>query len=238
MNSLSDLLIATPKYQITIPSTKEKTSFRPFLVKEEKVLLLAQEGNDPDNMVMALQSLIESCVDGINDASTMPLFDIEFLFLRIRAKSVGEEVRPIIICPVTGEEIEITINISEIDVKKTKEHTNKIKISDDLIVYMKYPSLALLKERSTGIDYNSPSSFYDLISDCIEKIETKEETIETKGYSKDELVSFVDNMTKQQFEKLLEFFVTSPRVEHIVKYTASDDVEREVVLSGLSDFFG
>tara|TARA_R100001082_G_C4327596_1_gene144104 strand:+ start:76 stop:792 length:717 start_codon:yes stop_codon:yes gene_type:complete len=238
MSTLSDLLIATPKYQITIPSTKEKTSFRPFLVKEEKILLLAQEGNDPDNMVMALQSLIESCVDGIDDASKMPLFDIEFLFLRIRAKSVSEEVNPIIICPETGEEIEIKVNLSNIEIKHTDGHTNKIKITDDLNVYMKYPSLALLKERSTGIDYTSPSSFYDLIADCIEKIETKEETIDTKGYSREELTNFVDNMTKEQFEKLLDFFVTSPRVEHIVKYRASDEVEREVVLSGLSDFFG
>ena len=238
MSSLSDLLIATPKYQITIPSTNQKTAFRPFLVKEEKILLLAQEGNDPDNMVMALQSLVESCVDGIEDASNLPLFDIEFLFLRIRAKSVSEEVRPIIVCPETGEEVEITINLSNINVKTTKEHTNKIKISDDLIVHMRYPSLALLKERSTGIDYTSPSSFYDLIADCIGKIENREETIDTTGYSKEELTDFVDNMTKEQFEKLLDFFVTSPRVEHTAKYTTSDGVEREVVLSGLSDFFG
>ena len=238
MNSLSDLLTATPKYQITIPSSKTRTSFRPFLVKEEKILLLAQEGNDPDNMVMALQSLIESCVDGVDDASSLPLFDIEFMFLRIRAKSVGEIVKPIIICPETKEEIEIEVNISEINVKHTEGHTNKIKIADGLVVYMKYPSLGLLKERSSGIDYASPSSFYDLISDCIEKIETKEEIIDTKTYSKDELVEFVDNMTKEQFEKLLDFFVTSPRVEHVAKYTTSDDVEREVVLSGLSDFFG
>lgn len=238
MSSLSDLLIATPKYQITIPSTKERTAFRPFLVKEEKILLLAQENNEPDNMVMALQSLVESCVDGVEDASILPLFDIEFLFLKIRAKSVGEEVKPIILCPETGEEIEITINLSDITVKETKGHTNKIKVTEDLNVYMRYPSLALLKERNTGIDYTSPSSFYDLIADCIEKIETKEETIDTKGYSKEELTNFVDNMTKDQFEKLLDFFVTSPRVEHVQKYTTSDGVEREVVLSGLSDFFG
>ena len=238
MTTLSDLLIATPKYQITIPSSKEKTSFRPFLVKEEKILLLAQEGNDPDNMVMALQSLVESCVDGIDDASKLPLFDIEFLFLRIRAKSVGEEVKPIIICPETKEEVEIVINLSDISVKETEGHTNKINLTDDLIVYMEYPSLSLLKERGTGIDYNSPSSFYDLIADCITKIENKEEIIETKNYSRKELTDFVDNMTKEQFEKLLDFFVTSPRVEHIAKYTASDGVQREVVLSGLSDFFG
>mgnify|MGYP003136664292 CR=1 FL=1 len=189
-------------------------------------------------MVMALQSLVESCVDGIEDASILPLFDIEFLFLKIRAKSVGEEVRPIIVCPETGEEIEITINLSDIQVKNTKGHTSKIQISDDLIVHMKYPSLALLKERNTGIDYTSPSSFYDLISDCIQKIETKDETIDTQGHSRQELTDFVDNMTKEQFEKILEFFVTSPRVEHTQKYTTSDDVEREVVLSGLSDFFG
>ena len=104
--------ISTPTYELKIPSSGKLINYRPFLVKEEKILLLAQENNEPDNMVMALQSLVESCVDGVEDASVLPLFDIEFLFLKIRAKSVGEEVRPIIVCPETGEEIEITINFS------------------------------------------------------------------------------------------------------------------------------
>ena len=151
---------------------------------------------------------------------------------------MGEVVTPIIVCPETEEEIEISINLSEIEVKKTDGHKNKIKINDELIIEMKYPTLSLLKERGTGIDYTSPSSFYDLIADCIEKIQTKKETLSINEYSRDEIVSFVDNMTKEQFEKLLDFFITSPRVEHIAKYTASDGKEREVVLSGLSDFFG
>ena len=238
MTTLSDLLIATPKYQVTIPSSGKKTAFRPFLVKEEKILLLAQEGNDPDNMVMALQSLIESCVDDIKDASVLPLFDIEYLFLRIRGKSVGEEVKPIIICPETGEEVEILINLSDVDVVKTRGHKQKIKLTDDLVVEMKYPTLGLLKQRSAGIDYTSPSSFYDLISDCIDKIKTKDETMNASEHSREELTSFVDNMTKDQFEKLLDFFTTAPKIEHRVKYTTSDGEEREVLLSGLSDFFG
>jgi len=219
MTTLSDLLIATPKYQVTIPSSGKKTAFRPFLVKEEKILLLAQEGNDPD-------------------ASVLPLFDIEYLFLRIRGKSVGEEVKPIIICPETGEEVEILINLSDVDVVKTRGHKQKIKLTDDLVVEMKYPTLGLLKQRSAGIDYTSPSSFYDLISDCIDKIKTKDETMNASEHSREELTSFVDNMTKDQFEKLLDFFTTAPKIEHRVKYTTSDGEEREVLLSGLSDFFG
>ena len=238
MSTLSDLLIATPKYQITIPSTQEKTAFRPFLVKEEKILLLAQENNEPDNMVMALQSLVEACVDGIEDASVLPLFDIEYLFLKIRSKSVGEIVNPIIVCPETGEEVEISINLTEVEVQTTEGHKNKIKISDDVVVEMKYPSLHLLKQRGTGIDYTSPSSFYDLIADCIDTIKTQKETLSANEYSREEIIDFVDKMTKEQFEKLLDFFVTSPKVEHVAKYTTSDGTEREVVLSGLSDFFG
>ena len=238
MSSLSDLLIATPKYQVTIPSTGKKTFFRPFLVKEEKILLLAQEGNDPDNMIMALQTLIESCVDDVDDASSLPLFDVEYLFLKIRAKSVGEVVKPTIVCPETNEEVEVEINLSNIEVKKEKEHIKKIKISDDILVEMDYPSLSLLRERNTGIDYTSPSAFYDLIADCIKRIKTKNETINTREYPREELTAFVDNMTKEQFEKLIDFFVTSPKVEHEVKYVTSDGKEREVVLSGLSDFFG
>lgn len=239
MNKLSSLLQANiPKYEVTIPSTNKKTTFRPFLVKEEKVLLLAQESEDNSNMLVAIKNIIESCVDKIDSAGSLPLFDIEYLFLQIRAKSVGESIEPTIICPFTGENISITVLIPEIEITKSKKHTKKIKISNDIVLTMNYPSLDILSNRDKMLDYENPSSFYDVVIDCISSIQTKEEIIDVNTLEKEEISDFVDNMSKDQFEKIIDFFFTSPRVEHKVSYTTSDDVEREVVLSGLSDFFG
>lgn len=239
MNRLSNLLVSDiPKYEVVLPSSGEKKSFRPFLVKEEKVLLLAQQSEEDSSVIRAIKNIIESCIDGIEDAGSLPLFDVEYLFLQIRAKSVGEGIEPIIVCPYTEENIQVKVLIPDINVTHTEGHKREIKISNQIVLKMRYPSLHDLDKRDGIIDYEDPSSFYDLISDCIVSIQTKDELIDSSSIPKEEISEFVDNMTKKQFEKLLDFFLTSPRVEHTVSYTASDGVEREVELSGLSDFFG
>jgi len=239
MNKLSNLLLANiPKYELIIPSTGKKTTFRPFLVKEEKILLLAQESNSDSDIILAIKNIIESCVDDIDNVGNMPLFDIEYIFLQIRAKSVGEIIEPTIICSETDENISVSVPIPDIQIKTTKNHKKKIKISDEFIVSLKYPSLNNINENNTSMDFNDPSTFYDIIADCIEKIQTKDETIDVTTLPKKEISDFIDNLTTKQFENLLDFFLTSPRIEHTVSYTTSDGVEREVVLSGLSDFFG
>ena len=186
-------------------------------------------------MLTAIKQVIESCFKDITDAGNLPIFDIEYLFINLRAKSVGEVVSPIIVCPYTGEEVSLEVNLTSIEVIQDKTHAKKIQINEDLIINMKYPSINILSGRE--IDYNDPLSFYDLIVDCVDTIITKDETIQVNELPKKEIQSFIDNMTKAQFDKLLEFFLTSPKLEHIVKYKTSDDVDREVVLSGLSDFF-
>jgi hypothetical protein len=168
----------------------------------------------------------------------MPLFDIEYIFLQIRSKSVGEIITPTIICPVTNEPQIITINIPDIKIIKPPKHSNKIKIQEDIILTMKYPSLNMLIKSNGEIDYTDPSSFYNIITECVVSIQTKEETIDATSLPPEEVSDFIDNMTVSQFESVLEFFLTSPRMECITTYTTSDDVEREVVMSGLSDFFG
>lgn len=239
MTRLSNLLAEkTPKYELKIPSSGRKVEYRPFLVKEEKILLIAQESKNNEEILLAIRNIIESCVDDIGDVDDIPLFDVEYIFLRIRAKSAGEIVMPIIVCPETGEHISLEINLLEIEPTKDEEHTNEIKIADDVIIKMKYPTLGLLRERNSMIDITNSSTFYDLIVDCIEEIHTSKEVISTQETSKDELESFVDSMNKSQFNLLLDFFLTSPRLEHTAKYTPSDDVERSVTLSGLGDFFG
>jgi len=239
MNRLSNLLVSDiPKYEVVLPSSGDKKSFRPFLVKEEKILLLAQQSEEASSMIRAIKNIIESCVDDIEDVGSLPLFDIEYIFLQIREKSVGEGIEPVVVCPFTKENIPVKVLIPDIKVTKTEGHTKEIKISREIILKMRYPTLDDLDKRDGVIDYEDPSTFYDLISDCIVSIQTKSELINSSTIPKEEMLEFVDNMTKKQFEKILDFFLTSPRVEHKVLYTTSDNVEREVVLSGLSDFFG
>ncbi len=239
MNKLSNLLLTSiPRYRINIPSSGKSTTFRPFLVKEEKILLLAQESATESDMMLAIQNIIENCVDDISDVDNMPLFDIEYLFLQIRSKSVSELIEPTIVCPETGEQVSILIEIPDIKITKPKNHNNKIKIKEDVIVTMKYPSISTLNKSNNSLDYTNPSSFYNIITECIISIQTKEEIIDATTLPSAEISDFVDTMTTSQFEKLLDFFLTSPRIEHTVKYTTSDGVEREVVLYGLTDFFG
>ena len=238
MNKLASLIAEkTPIYPVTIPSTGKKTTFRPFFVKEEKILLMAQESHNDTEILLAIKDIIESCVDGIKDAENLPLFDIEYLFVQLRAKSVGEVVEPILVCPDTEENIPLKVNLTEVTIINDKNHNDKIKIADGIIVKMKYPSISILEKRGAVIDYSNPSSFYDLIVDCIETIQTKDESILSEELMREELEEFVDSMTKEQFNLLLDFFITSPRLEHEVEYTASDGEKRTFVLSGLGDFF-
>ena len=238
MSKLASLIAEkTPTYPVTIPSTGEKTTFRPFFVKEEKILLMAQESHNDTEILLAIKDIIESCVEGITEAQNYPLFDIEYLFVQLRAKSVGEVVEPILVCPDTEENIPLKVNLTEVTIINDKNHNDKIKITDNIIVKMKYPSIKILEKRGAVIDYSNPASFYDLIVDCIELIQTKDETISSEEVPRSELEEFVDSMTKEQFNLLLDFFITSPRLEHEVEYTASDGEKRTFVLSGLGDFF-
>ena len=236
MQCLSDLLLSEiPKYELTIPSSKKKVSFRPFLVKEEKVLLIAQQTGTYEDNIRAIKNVIESCVNDIDDIDSMPLFDVEYIFLQLRIKSIGSIVEPTIVCPETGESISIELDLTKIKATTNEKQTNKIKINDNVMITMKYPTIRTI-ENEEEIDYNDPEKFYDLVVNCIERIDTNEETIDVEMLPKKELEDFLDNMNKKQFENILEFFLTSPKLYHEVKYTTSDGVERELVLQGISDF--
>ena len=239
MTKLSSLLTEkTPKYELKIPSTGKIVTYRPFLVKEEKILLIAQESQSNEEILLAIRDIIESCVDGLTDVDNMPIFDIEYIFLRIRSKSVGEIVTPTIVCPETEESVDLEIDLLSVEPTKDENHKNKIKISNDILVKMRYPSLGLLRKRNSMLDINDSASFYDLIVDCIDEIHTEKEVIKSNEISKNEIESFVDAMNKSQFNLLLDLFLTSPRIEKTISYTTSDNIEREVTLSGLGDFFG
>ena len=235
--SLSDILKSkTPKYHDIVPSTGKKIWYRPFLVKEEKILLIAQEMGGDGGIMKAVKEVVESCFEGLGDASKIPIFDLEYLFIKLRAKSVQEIAIPILICPVTSEEIQLKINLQEIKVVEDKNHSNKIKLSDDIVIGMKYPSISIFLENN--IESMELMDFYELAINCIDYIETKEEKIDCSSIEKNELKQFVDNMTKQQFDKIIDFFATMPKLEKTVNYKTSDGEDRSIVLRGIKDFFG
>jgi hypothetical protein len=235
--ALIDLLKkSTPKYQTKIPSTGKTVWFRPFIVKEEKILLMAQETGNESEVYKGIVEIVNNCYDGIEDVGEMPIFDLEYLFLKLRSKSVQEFVTPILECPHTKENIKLNINLDDIVVKKFKEHKNNLKISDELIIQMKYPNINLFID--SNIENMQLMDFYDLAVSCIDYIETKDSRIMASETPKEELKEFVDGMNKTQFDQIIQFFATMPRIEHEVKYETSDGVERFVILKGIKDFFG
>tara|TARA_Y100000034_G_scaffold130415_1_gene188862 strand:- start:1475 stop:2194 length:720 start_codon:yes stop_codon:yes gene_type:complete len=237
--SLVDILKeATPKYELTIPSTGESKAFRPFLVKEEKILLIAKESSDEVVIMKSVRDLIKSCVDDMDNIEDLPMFDIEYIYLQLRAKSIGEILTPTFVCPETKEKIKLNLNIDDIEVVRNENHKNEIAITSDIIITMKYPSINIIEGMHKN-EHNNENAvpLFDLIVNTIEKIETKEETLTNDVISKTELEEFVNNFTKEQYEKVVEFFTTSPKLEHTLKYTTKDGKEHEAVLRGLLDFF-
>lgn len=235
--SLVELLKkSTPKYQTKVPSTGQSVWFRPFIVKEEKTLLIAQETAKENEIHQAIVSIVNDCFEGLPDASKIPIFDLEYLFIQLRSKSVLETAMPILECPVTKENVKLVIQLDDIEVRSFEGHSKILKISENLIMKMKYPSISLFIENE--VENMQLLDFYDLAVSCIEYIDTSESRILAEDSSREELKEFVDNMTKLQFDQIIKFFATMPRIEHEVKYKTSDGTERVVVLKGIKDFFG
>ena len=235
MSIVEMLKEATPKYELTLPSTGEKKFFRPFLVKEEKILLMAKESSDELTVMRAVRDLIESCVD-IENTEHLPMFDIEYMYLQLRAKSIGEIVTPTYIFPDSDEEFELEINIDDIKVEFDKKHKKEVKITKDIVCTMSYPTIAMLEEIQNS-DGGESIPLFNLIVHCIDEIATKEETLNKNTLSITELSEFVRNFTKDQYEKMVNFFATSPKLEYKDTIKTKDGKEREIVLKGLLDFF-
>jgi hypothetical protein len=233
--------ISTPTYELELPSTGESIRYRPFLVREEKLLVLALESENTKEITNAIKTVIKNCIQskGIK-VETLPTFDIEYLFLNIRGKSVGEEIEVNLICPDDGETTVLTkIAVDDIQVKKNEEHTNQIKIDDTLMMEMKYPSLdQFIKSNFDFSSGNNMDQSFDLIVSCIAKIYNEEEVWSSSDVTKKELVDFLDQMNSSQFKQIEKFFETMPKLSHEVKITnPNTDVESTVTLEGLSSFF-
>ncbi len=234
--------IATPTYELELPSTQKPIHYRPFLVKEEKLLVLALESEDTKEITTAIKNVIKSCIKtrGIK-VETLPTFDIEFLFLNIRGKSVGEDIEVNLICPDDGKtQVPVTINIDDVKIQRTEGHDNKIKLDSSLMMEMKYPSLAeFIKNNFDFKEENIMDQSFDLIASCIDKIYNKEEVWVAADCTKKEISTFLESMNSSQFKAIEKFFETMPKLSHKVKITnPNTNVESEVVMEGLSSFFG
>ena len=233
--------IVTPTYELELPSTGKKVKYRPFLVKEEKLLVLALETESTKDISTAIKTVLKNCIQsrGVK-VENLPTFDIEFLFLNIRGKSVGEEVEVNLIAPddeVT--EVPVTINIDDIKIQKSEEHTNKVKLDNDLVMEMKYPSLEqFIKSNFDFSEEVSMEQSFDLIASCIDKIYNEEEVWSTADCTKKEVKEFLEQMNSMQFKEIEKFFETMPKLSHSVTFTnPKTKVESTVVLEGLSSFF-
>tara|TARA_Y100000389_G_scaffold202339_1_gene247333 strand:- start:68 stop:790 length:723 start_codon:yes stop_codon:yes gene_type:complete len=234
--------INTPTYELELPSTGKKIKYRPFLVKEEKILIMAMESEDMTQITNAIIDILSECIltrgVKIKDLST---FDIEYLFLNIRTKSVGETVEVNITCPDDGEtKVEMSIDIDSIKVQKSKKHTNIIKLDDDLSMKLKYPSLDQFIENNFEVNDNVSdiNKSLNVITSCIDMVYDSEESWNASDFSKKELDEFLDQLNTKQFKLIENFFTTMPKLSHtIMVKNPNTEVESEVVLEGLASFF-
>ena len=233
--------ISTPTYELELPSTGKKVKYRPFLVKEEKILIIAMESEDEKQITNAIKEVISSCIitRGIK-VEQLSTFDIEYLFLNIRGKSVGEEVEVLVTCPDDGvTQVPTVINLDDIQIQKGKGHTRDIKLDDSLVLRMKYPSLdEFIKNNFSGQEITVDNTF-DLIASCVEQVYSEEESWSASDCTKKELTQFLEQLSPKQFKDIEVFFETMPKLAHtIMVKNPKTGVDNEVVLEGLTAFFG
>ena len=236
--------ITTPTYELVLPSTGKKIKYRPFLVKEEKVLILALESQDPKQITNAIKTTLKDCIQtrGVK-VDSLPTFDIEYIFLNVRGKSVGEALDLIVTCPDDEETtVPVKIYIDEIEVKKDKKHKQDISLDAKLILKMKYPSLDEFIKENFDFDNSNSSAVeqsFDVVASCIEMVYDQEDAWAAADCTKKELSEWVETLSSQQFKKIEEFFNTMPKLSYTVKVkNPKTKVESEVVLEGLASFFG
>ena len=234
--------INTPTYELTLPSTGKKIKYRPFLVREEKILIMAMESEDMKDITNSIVQILSDCILTENvKVESLATFDIEYLFLNVRARSVGETVDVNIICPDDGEtQVEMTIDIDSIKIQKTRGHKNIIKLDDNLSMKLRYPSLDQFVENNfeTGQVVSEVGQSLSMITSCIDMIYNEEESWEASDYSKKELDEFVEQMNTKQFKQIEKFFTTMPKLSHTIAVkNPNTGVESEVVLEGLAAFF-
>lgn len=233
-------LQTAPIYTLTVPSTNKELKYRPFLVKEQKALLVAQQSEDMLVMIDTLKEVIRACAKTEIDVEKLAVFDIEFIFSQIRAKSVGETVELFFFCDTCEDEkakAKVTIDLTQMEVKKTPEHTNKIPLFDDVGVVMSYPTIDIIK-KVDKIDFNEIEAIFDIIINSIDYIYTKDEILYANEQSKEELETFINNLNQEQFLKIQNFFETMPKLQKEVDFSCPVcGKAHHKVMEGLNNFF-
>jgi len=239
-------VVATPTYELILPSNKKAVKYRPFLVKEEKVLILAMESGDSKEITNAVKDVLKNCIltRGIK-IDTLPSFDIEYLFLNIRAKSVGESVELIVTCSDDGEtQVDVTLDINEIEVIIPENHSSEVKVDGNIVVKMKYPSLQEFIDNNFDFSGQNTSEqtinkSFEVVASCVDMVYTKDESWSSADVTKKELVEWLQTFDGIQFKEIEKFFDTMPKLSHTLKVkNPNTGVENEIVLEGLSSFFG
>ena len=231
--------LTTPTYELEVPSTDEKIKYRPFLVKEEKILLIAMESGEQESIVTAIKDIVTECTYGKVDLGSLPMFDVEYIFLQIRSKSVGEVSTLKLLCPDDKETyVNVDVDLSEVMVHVDKGHNPKIELTKEMGMIMTYPTIDSLNDVG-GSDINA-SNMLDVISSCVLQIYDKkgEEVFDAKDQTKQELVEFVEQLNTKQFEEVQKFFDTMPKLRHTIEIeNPKTKVKSKIVLQGLNDFF-
>jgi len=235
--------IATPTYELTLPSTGKKIKYRPFLVKEEKILILALESQDQSEITNAVKDVLKKCIltRGIK-VEELPTFDIEYVFLNIRAKSIGESIKIIVTCSDDGTtQVPVTIYVDEIEVKKPEGHTTDIKLDDKMTLRMKYPSLNQFIENNFETSLTPEATVnkaFKVIADCMETIFTEEDAWDAKDYTSKERLEFIEQLNSKQYKEVEKFFATMPKLTHSFEVeNPNTKVKNTITLEGLADFF-
>mgnify|MGYP000459223595 FL=1 len=230
--------VNTPTYELVVPSTDEKVKFRPFLVKEEKILLIAMEAQEQSGILNAVKDIVKSCTFDKFDVNRAPIFDIEYIFLNIRAKSVGEVSTVNLRCPDDNETfVQTEIDLTTVDVQITEGHTNKIELTDEMGMIMQYPTLDSFTDSTTVIN---ASNMLDVIASCVSQIYDKkgEDVYDAKDSTKQEIVDFLESLNSKQFLEIQKFFDTMPKLTHTVNIENPETkVKSDITLTGLNDFF-
>ena len=234
--------ITTSQYELVLPSTGKKIKYRPFLVREEKILILALESEDTNQITTAVKQVLKECVIGRVKIEELPSFDIEYLFLNIRGKSVGETVDIIVTCGDDGEtQINVSLAIDNIKVQKDPEHTRDLELGEGYTLRMKYPTMGQFIDTNFNVrngDENEVEKSFDIICSCIEQVYNEEDMWSASECSKKELREWVERLTSEQFKKIERFFETMPKLRHeITVMNPNTKKENTVVLEGLSSFF-
>ena len=236
--------IATPTYELKLPSTGKKLKYRPFLVKEEKILILALESQNPNEITNAVKDVLKKCIitRGVK-IDELPTFDIEYLFLNIRAKSIGELIEIKVTCPDDGKtEVDVKVYVDVIEVNRPKGHKQDIPLDEKMTLRMKYPSLNQFIETNFELEespQDTVNKTFKVIANCIDTVFTEEDAWDAKDYTFKERVEFIEQLSSKQYKEVEKFFATMPKLSHTIEVENPETkVKSSVVLEGLSDFFG